>query len=102
MSRIENYSKGDAIQIMVSTNGKLINGKNEGLGWRTRQLGGYLSDNSLQQLTQNLFKADTPIGQPNLQQHEAEIGQQCHSMEQYQWTELTPLSTPCSKSPAAS
>lgn len=102
MSRIENYSKGDAIQIMVSTNGKLINGKNEGLGWRTRQLGGYLSDNSLQQLAQNLFKADTQVGQPNPQQHAVEIGQQRHSMDQYQWTEITPVSTPCSRSPATS
>lgn len=102
MSRIENYSKGDAVQIMVSTNGKLIDGKNHGLGWRTRQLGGYLSDNSLQQLTQILFKADTPISQANPEQPVAENGQQYHSMQQYQWTEVTPMSTPCSTSPATS
>lgn len=102
MSRIENYSKGDAIQVMVSTNGKLINGKNQGLGWRTRQLGGYLSDSSLQQLAQNLFAADKQAGPPNLQQHAAEIEQQCHSTEQYQWREITPISTPCPNSPAAS
>jgi hypothetical protein len=37
-----NYATGDALQFMVSTNGKTIHGKNRGLGWRTRQVGGYI------------------------------------------------------------
>lgn len=54
MSTIENYAVGDALQFMVSTNGKTICGKNHGLGWRTRQVGGYLSDASLQQLSRDM------------------------------------------------
>lgn len=54
MSTIENSAEGDAIQIMVSTNGKIICGKNRGSGWRTRQVGGYMSDTSLQRLSQDI------------------------------------------------
>lgn len=53
-STIENYATGDAIQFMVSTNGTVIHGKNRGLGWRTRQVGGHLSDASLQQLSKDM------------------------------------------------
>jgi len=38
VSTVDNYATGDAVQIMVSTNGKIIHGKNRGLGWRTRQI----------------------------------------------------------------
>lgn len=55
MGTIQNCAKGDAIQFMVSTNGKTICGKNEGLGWRTRQVGGYISDDSLQQLSRDIL-----------------------------------------------
>lgn len=51
VSTIDNYATGDTIQFMVSTNGKTINGRNRGLGWRTRQVGGHLSDVSLQKLS---------------------------------------------------
>ena len=63
MSTIENYSTGDAVQFMVSTNGKNICGKNRGLGWRTRQVGGYMSDAALQQLsrTMHLFNSQTTL-----------------------------------------
>lgn len=54
ISTIENYATGDAIQFMVSTDGKTIHGKNRGLGWRTRQVGGHLSDVSLQQLSRDM------------------------------------------------
>jgi hypothetical protein len=49
-STIDNYATGDAIQFMVSTNQKTIHGTNRGLGWRTKQVGGHLSDESLQQI----------------------------------------------------
>ncbi|KAF9883069.1 hypothetical protein FE257_004126 [Aspergillus nanangensis] len=48
ISTIENYATGDSVQFMVSTDGKTLYGKNTGLGWRTRQVGGYLSDASVQ------------------------------------------------------
>ena len=54
ISTIDNYATGDAIQFMVSTDGKTIHGKNRGLGWRTRQVGGHLSDVSLQQISRDL------------------------------------------------
>lgn len=54
VSTIDNYATGDAIQFMVSTSGKTIHGKNRGLGWRTRQVGGHLSDESLQEITRTL------------------------------------------------
>lgn len=53
-STIENYATGDAVQFMVSTNGTVIHGKNRGLGWRTRQVGGHLSEASLQQLSKDM------------------------------------------------
>jgi len=59
VSDIENYATGDAIQFMVSTNGKVIHGKNQGLGWRTRQVGGYLSDASIQQISRDMVSAGT-------------------------------------------
>jgi Fungal N-terminal domain of STAND proteins len=54
ISTIDNYATGDAVQFMVSTDGKTIHGKNRGLGWRTRQVGGHLSDVSVQKLSQDM------------------------------------------------
>jgi hypothetical protein len=54
ISTIDNYATGDAVQFMVSTDGSIINGKNRGLGWRTRQVGGHLSDLSVQQLSRDM------------------------------------------------
>ncbi|KAF3399813.1 hypothetical protein F1880_008287 [Penicillium rolfsii] len=54
VSVIENYGTGDALQFMVSTNGKVLHGKNRGMGWRSRQVGGYVSDESIQQLSRDL------------------------------------------------
>lgn len=54
VSVIENYGTGDALQFMVSTNGKVLHGKNRGLGWRSRQVGGYVSNESIQQLSRDL------------------------------------------------
>ena len=54
VSIIDNYATGDAVQFMVSTSQKTIHGKNRGLGWRTRQVGGHVSDDSLQQIARSL------------------------------------------------
>jgi hypothetical protein len=51
VSTIDNYGTGDAVQFMVSTDGKTIHGRNRGLGWRTRQLGGHVNDASLQKVS---------------------------------------------------
>lgn len=56
VSVIDNYATGDAIQFMVSTDGKTIHGKNRGLGWRTRQVGGHLSDATVVQLSQDMSR----------------------------------------------
>lgn len=54
VSVIDNYATGDAIQFMVSTNDKTIHGTNRGLGWKTRQVGGHLSDTTIQQLSRDM------------------------------------------------
>jgi hypothetical protein len=51
VSTIDNYGTGDAVQFMVSTDGRTIHGRNRGLGWRTRQLGGHVIDASLQKIS---------------------------------------------------
>ncbi|KAE8381497.1 hypothetical protein BDV26DRAFT_278708 [Aspergillus bertholletiae] len=61
ISNIDNYATGDALQFMVSTNGKTINGTNRGLGWRTRQVGGHLSDESVQQLSRDMTNINVRI-----------------------------------------
>ncbi|RMZ85804.1 hypothetical protein DV737_g387, partial [Chaetothyriales sp. CBS 132003] len=53
---IDNYATGDAVQFMVSTNGKILHGKNRGLGWRTRQVGGYLSGPLVAQLSKDMSR----------------------------------------------
>lgn len=55
-STIDNYATGEAIQFIVSTNEKMIRGRNRGLGWRTRQVGGHLSDASLRQLSRDMTR----------------------------------------------
>ncbi|KAF9250404.1 hypothetical protein LCP9604111_3306 [Penicillium roqueforti] len=54
VSIIENHGTGDALQFMVSANGQILHGKNRGLGWRSRQVGGYMSNESIQQLSRDL------------------------------------------------
>ncbi|KAL5001877.1 hypothetical protein BDV10DRAFT_158922 [Aspergillus recurvatus] len=53
VSTIVNHSTGDAVQFMVSTDGTTINGSNQGLGWRSRQVGGHLSDATVQQISRD-------------------------------------------------
>ncbi|KAJ5538266.1 hypothetical protein N7494_007745 [Penicillium frequentans] len=59
VSVIENYGSGDALQFMVSADGKVLHGKNRGVGWRSRQVGGYLSNESIQQLSRDLTTMHT-------------------------------------------
>ncbi|CZR62675.1 uncharacterized protein PAC_12572 [Phialocephala subalpina] len=54
ITTIDNYATGDAIQFMVSTDGNIVHGKNRGVGWKTRQVGGHLSDVSVQQLSRDM------------------------------------------------
>ena len=51
---VDNYSTGDAVQLIVSTSSKTIHGRNQGMGWRTRQIAGHLSDESIQEIVRNL------------------------------------------------
>ncbi|KAI4285289.1 MAG: hypothetical protein L6R38_000771 [Xanthoria sp. 2 TBL-2021] len=64
VSTIENYATGDAVQFMVSTSEKTIHGKNRGLGWRTRQGGGHISDDSFQQIARSLASITIPRSEP--------------------------------------
>ena len=54
VSVIDNFATGDAVQFMVSTNGKILHGKNRGTGWKTRQVGGYLSDAAVMHLSRDI------------------------------------------------
>ncbi|KAK0712048.1 hypothetical protein B0H67DRAFT_586872 [Lasiosphaeris hirsuta] len=55
---LDNFATGDdAIQFLVSTNDKIIHGRNRGYGQRPRQLGGHLSDESLQQVSRDMALA---------------------------------------------
>lgn len=64
VSTIDNYATGDAVQFMVSTNEKTIHGKNRGFGWRTRQVGDHISDDSLQQIARSLASITIPRSEP--------------------------------------
>lgn len=50
---VENFATGDAVQFMVSTQGKVLHGRNRGLGWRARQVGGYMEDETVRELSRN-------------------------------------------------
>jgi len=55
ISFIDNDAEGDhAIQYLVSTNGKTIHGKNRGRAVINKQVGGHLSDESLQQISRDM------------------------------------------------
>jgi hypothetical protein len=56
ISTIENYAAGDALQLAVSTSGKGIRGKNSGLGWRAWQVGGHMSDLTVQEIFRNALR----------------------------------------------
>ncbi|ORX95072.1 hypothetical protein BCR34DRAFT_498768 [Clohesyomyces aquaticus] len=55
ISIIDNQAIGDeTVQFLVSTSEKTIHGKNRGDGFRIRQVGGHLSDESLQQMSRDI------------------------------------------------
>lgn len=57
ISIIDNHASGDeTVQFLVSTKEKTIHGKNRGYGFRIRQVGGHLSDDSLQQLSRDISR----------------------------------------------
>ena len=58
MSTIENIADGSATQVMVSTTGKIFSGKNVAKGGRAKQIGGYMSDTSLQRLSHDVFELE--------------------------------------------
>lgn len=53
-SVIENHATGDAVQVMVSTDGKTLHGTNRGLGWRTRQIGGRMDSETVRQISRDM------------------------------------------------
>ena len=70
ISIVENKGTGDAWQIIASTNGDNIQGKNEGDGWRTRQFAGNCNDATLQQISGDMVSIglqDPRYGGPKAQ-----------------------------------
>lgn len=53
-TNIENFATGDAVQFMVSTKGKTLYGNNRSVGWRAKQVGGYVEDETVKELSRNL------------------------------------------------
>ncbi|KAL7914048.1 hypothetical protein GGI35DRAFT_439280 [Trichoderma velutinum] len=53
-SVIENHATGDAHQIMVATDEKTLHGTNRGLGWRSRQIGGRMNDETVRQISRDM------------------------------------------------
>ncbi|KFY97163.1 hypothetical protein V500_02197 [Pseudogymnoascus sp. VKM F-4518 (FW-2643)] len=51
---IENHATGDAVQVMVSANGKTLHGTNRAVGWRSRQIGGYLDNETVRQISRDM------------------------------------------------
>lgn len=62
---VDNYATGDAIQFMVSTDGNTVHGKNRGYGWRTRQVGGHLSDATVVQLSKDMSRINIQMTHHN-------------------------------------
>lgn len=61
ISVIDNYAtRDDTVQFLVSTSDKTIHGKNRGYGFRIRQVGGHLSDESVQQLSRDISRISLP------------------------------------------
>lgn len=56
VSVIRNHATGNAIQVMVSVDGKPIHGTNEGTGEWTRQVGGYMSNETVQEIMRGMVQ----------------------------------------------
>lgn len=69
---IENFATGDAVQFIVSTEGKTLRGKNSGLGWRARQACGYMNDDTVRQLSTHFHGISfQPMDAKQKAQHDA-------------------------------
>jgi hypothetical protein len=55
VTTIDNYAMGDSVQFMFSTDGNKIHVTNKALGWRTRQLGGHMSNGTAQKLSDDML-----------------------------------------------
>ncbi|KAJ0414717.1 hypothetical protein BJY00DRAFT_294603 [Aspergillus carlsbadensis] len=53
ISIISNYSTGDAVLFMVSTDGTVLHGSNRALGWRARHLGGHVDNPTARQISRD-------------------------------------------------
>lgn len=58
-STINNYSTGDAVMFMISTDKRVIHGSNNALGWRSRYLTGHVNDASVQQISKDFAFMNT-------------------------------------------
>ena len=87
VSVIENHATGDAVQFMVSTKGRILHGKNRGLGWRTRQVGGYLDDETVRQISRDMnsttFRSTNVVEQSPLSEDAATGGRNADFNERY-------------------
>jgi hypothetical protein len=69
ISVIDNHATGDeTVQLLVSNSQKTIHGKNRGYGFQIKQLGGHLSDESIQKVSgdflQMSLRRSGSTGQP--------------------------------------
>ncbi|PTB37133.1 uncharacterized protein TrAFT101_010866 [Trichoderma asperellum] len=53
-SVIENHATGDAMQVMVTTDEKTLHGTNRGLGWRSRQIGGRMDNETVRAISRDM------------------------------------------------
>lgn len=65
VSAIDDYGTGHASKVIVTTYDQLQHGKNRASGWRMRQVGGYVSDDSVQALSKDIaaFNTGVPKGE---------------------------------------
>lgn len=62
VSVIENHGTGDTLQFMVSATGQPLRGINKGTGWRNRQFGGYMDNETIRQLSSDAAKMTPGLG----------------------------------------
>ncbi len=55
---LDNHGSGDSLQSMVSIKDVILHEKMQAQGWRTRQVGGHISDASIQQLSNDFATID--------------------------------------------
>ena len=59
ISSVDNCGVGDVFQVMVTTDGQTLQGRNQGFGGVIRQIGGRFSDLSLQQVLRDMNKTNS-------------------------------------------